>query len=204
MLIELVQNNADQRKIDEIVKLLNSGGVIVVPTDTIYAFAVSLKSKKGLNKLAKFKNVKLNQSEFSLICDDLSEIASYTKPMERSVFKLLKKTLPGPFTYILEASNYVAKLFATNKKEVGIRVPKHNITHQIVKSLQHPLVSSSVHDEDEIIKYSTDPKTIFEKHENEVDAVIDCGYGKNVASTVVDCRNEQIKIIRQGAGILPN
>ena len=204
MLIELVQNNPDQRKIDEIVKLLNSGGVIVVPTDTIYAFAVSLKSKKGLNKLAKFKNVKLNQSEFSLICDDLSEIASYTKPMERSVFKLLKKTLPGPFTYILEASNYVAKLFATNKKEVGIRVPKHNITHQIVKSLQHPLVSSSVHDEDEIIKYSTDPKTIFEKHENEVDAVIDCGYGKNVASTVVDCRNEQIKIIRQGAGILPN
>ena len=204
MLIELVQNNPDQRKIDEIVKLLNSGGVIVVPTDTIYAFAVSLKSKKGLNKLAKFKNVKLNQSEFSLICDDLSEIASYTKPMERSVFKLLKKTLPGPFTYILEASNYVAKLFGTNKKEVGIRVPKHNITHQIVKSLQHPLVSSSVHDEDEIIKYSTDPKTIFEKHENEVDAVIDCGYGKNVASTVVDCRNEQIKIIRQGAGILPN
>ena len=204
MLIELVQNNPDQRKIDEIVKLLNSGGVIVVPTDTIYAFAVSLKSKKGLNKLAKFKNVKLNQSEFSLICDDLSEIASYTKPMERSVFKLLKKTLPGPFTYILEASNYVAKLFATNKKEVGIRVPKHNITHQIVKSLQHPLVSSSVHDEDEIIKYSTDPKTIFEKHENEVDAVIDCGYGKNVASTVVDCRNEQIKIIRQGASILPN
>ena len=132
MLIELIQNNPDQRQIDEIVNLLNSGGVIVVPTDTIYAFAASLKSKKGLNKLAKFKNVKLNQSEFSLICDDLSEIASYTKPMERSIFKLLKKTLPGPFTYILEASNNVAKLFGTNKKEVGIRVPKHNITHQIV------------------------------------------------------------------------
>tara|TARA_B100001758_G_C18394672_1_gene605133 strand:+ start:914 stop:1528 length:615 start_codon:yes stop_codon:yes gene_type:complete len=203
MLIELVQNNPDQRQIDEIVNLLNSGGVIVVPTDTIYAFAASLKSKKGLNKLAKFKNVKLNQSEFSLICDDLSEIASYTKPMERSIFKLLKKTLPGPFTYILEASNNVAKLFGTNKKEVGIRVPKHNITHQIVKSLQHPLVSSSVHDEDEIIKYTTDPKTIFEKHENEVDAVIDCGYGKNVASTVVDCRGGEVEILRQGAGNLP-
>lgn len=203
MLIELVQNNPDQRQIDEIVNLLNSGGVIVVPTDTIYAFAASLKSKKGLNKLAKFKNVKLNQSEFSLICDDLSEIASYTKPMERSIFKLLKKTLPGPFTYILEASNNVAKLFGTNKKEVGIRVPNHNITHQIVKSLQHPLVSSSVHDEDEIIKYTTDPKTIFEKHENEVDAVIDCGYGKNVASTVVDCRGGEVEILRQGAGNLP-
>ena len=203
MLIELVQNNPDQRQIDEIVNLLNSGGVIVVPTDTIYAFAASLKSKKGLNKLAKFKNVKLNQSEFSLICDDLSEIASYTKPMERSIFKLLKKTLPGPFTYILEASNNVAKLFGTNKKEVGIRVPKHNITHQIVKSLQHPLVSSSVHDEDEIIQYTTDPKTIFEKHENEVDAVIDCGYGKNVASTVVDCRGGEVEILRQGAGNLP-
>ena len=203
MLIELVQNNPDQRQIDEIVNLLNSGGVIVVPTNTIYAFAASLKSKKGLNKLAKFKNVKLNQSEFSLICDDLSEIASYTKPMERSIFKLLKKTLPGPFTYILEASNNVAKLFGTNKKEVGIRVPKHNITHQIVKSLQHPLVSSSVHDEDEIIQYTTDPKTIFEKHENEVDAVIDCGYGKNVASTVVDCRGGEVEILRQGAGNLP-
>lgn len=203
MLIELVQNNPDQRQIDEIVNLLNSGGVIVVPTDTIYAFAASLKSKKGLNKLAKFKNVKLNQSEFSLICDDLSEIASYTKPMERSIFKLLKKTLPGPFTYILEASNNVAKLFGTNKKEVGIRVPNHNITHQIVKSLQHPLVSSSVHDEDEIIQYTTDPKTIFEKHENEVDAVIDCGYGKNVASTVVDCRGGEVEILRQGAGNLP-
>ena len=203
MLIELVQNNPDQRQIDEIVNLLNSGGVIVVPTDTIYAFAASLKSKKGLNKLAKFKNVKLNQSEFSLICDDLSEIASYTKPMERSIFKLLKKTLPGPFTYILEASNNVAKLFGTNKKEVGIRVPKHNITHQIVKSLQHPLVSSSVHDEDEIIQYTTDPKTIFEKHENEVDAVIDCGFGKNVASTVVDCRGGEVEILRQGAGNLP-
>ena len=203
MLIELVQNNPDQRQIDEIVNLLNSGAVIVVPTDTIYAFAASLKSKKGLNKLAKFKNVKLNQSEFSLICDDLSEIASYTKPMERSIFKLLKKTLPGPFTYILEASNNVAKLFGTNKKEVGIRVPNHNITNQIVKSLQHPLVSSSVHDEDEIIKYTTDPKTIFEKHENEVDAVIDCGYGKNVASTVVDCRGGEVEILRQGAGNLP-
>ena len=203
MLIELIQNNPDQRQIDEIVNLLNSGAVIVVPTDTIYAFAASLKSKKGLNKLAKFKNVKLNQSEFSLIYDDLSEIASYTKPMERSIFKLLKKTLPGPFTYILEASNNVAKLFGTNKKEVGIRVPNHNITHQIVKSLQHPLVSSSVHDEDEIIKYTTDPKTIFEKHENEVDAVIDCGYGKNVASTVVDCRGGEVEILRQGAGNLP-
>ncbi|MBM77930.1 MAG: threonylcarbamoyl-AMP synthase [Crocinitomicaceae bacterium] len=204
MLIELVQNNPDQRKIDEIVKLLNSGAVIVIPTDTIYAFAVSLQSKKGLSKLANFKKVKLKQSEFSLICNDLTGISTYTKPMERNVFKLLKKTLPGPFTYILEASNNVAKIFGSKKKEVGIRIPDHNITREIVKSLNHPLVSSSVHDDDKIIKYSTDPKTIFEKHENEVDAVIDCGYGKNVASTVVDCRNEQIKIIRQGAGILPN
>ena len=204
MLIELVQNNPDQRKIDEIVKLLNSGAVIVIPTDTIYAFAVSLQSKKGLSKLANFKKVKLKQSEFSLICNDLTGISTYTKPMDRSVFKLLKKTLPGPFTYILEASNHVAKLFGSNKKEVGIRIPDHSITRGIVQTLNHPLVSSSVHDDDKIIKYSTDPKTIFEKHENEVDAVIDCGYGKNVASTVVDCRNEQIKIIRQGAGILPN
>jgi len=181
---------------------LNHGGLIVVPTDTIYAFAASVKSKKGLEKLAKIKNVKLNKSEFSLICDDLSEISTYTKPIDRKVFRTMKNAFPGPYTFILNANNIIAKLFGTNKKEVGIRVPNHGFTRSLIKSLGHPLVSSSVHDDDEIIQYTTDPLTIFERHENDVDAVINCGYGKNVASTIVKCTDNNPIILRQGAGIL--
>ena len=200
MLIEIRPENPDQRQIDQIVSMLNNGGIIVVPTDTIYAFAASINSKKGLEKLAKIKNVKLKKSQFSLICHDLSEISTYTKPMDRKVFRTMKNAFPGPFTFILNATNHVAKLFGSNKKEVGIRVPNHGLTRAIVKSLGHPLVSSSVHDDDDIIKYTTDPLTIFERHENHVEAVIDCGYGNNVASTIIDCTTSEISILRQGAG----
>ncbi len=202
MLIDIFPDNPDQRKIDQVIDILNHGGLIVVPTDTIYAFAASVKSKKGLEKLAKIKNVKLNKSEFSLICDDLSEISTYTKPIDRKVFRTMKNAFPGPYTFILNANNNIAKLFGTNKKEVGIRVPDHGFTRSLIKSLGHPLVSSSVHDDDEIIQYTTDPLTIFERHENDVDAVINCGYGKNVASTIVKCTDNNPTILRQGAGIL--
>ena len=202
MLIDILPENPDQRKIDQLIDILNRGGLIVVPTDTIYAFAASVKSKKGLEKLAKIKNVKLNKSEFSLICDDLSEISTYTKPIDRKVFRTMKNAFPGPYTFILNANNTIAKLFGTNKKEVGIRVPNHGFTRSLIKSLGHPLVSSSVHDDDEIIQYTTDPLTIFERHENDVDAVINCGYGKNVASTIVKCTDNNPTILRQGAGIL--
>ena len=202
MLIDIFPDNPDQRKIDQVIDILNHGGLIVVPTDTIYAFAASVKSKKGLEKLAKIKNVKLNKSEFSLICDDLSEISTYTKPIDRKVFRTMKNAFPGPYTFILNANNNIAKLFGSNKKEVGIRVPDHGFTRFLIKSLGHPLVSSSVHDDDEIIQYTTDPLTIFERHENDVDAVINCGYGKNVASTIVKCTDNNPTILRQGAGIL--
>ena len=202
MLIDIFPDNPDQRKIDQVIDILNHGGLIVVPTDTIYAFAASVKSKKGLEKLAKIKNVKLNKSEFSLICDDLSEISTYTKPIDRKVFRTIKNAFPGPYTFILNANNNIAKLFGTNKKEVGIRVPDHGFTRSLIKSLGHPLVSSSVHDDDEIIQYTTDPLTIFERHENDVDAVINCGYGKNVASTIVKCTDDNPTILRQGAGVL--
>jgi tRNA threonylcarbamoyl adenosine modification protein (Sua5/YciO/YrdC/YwlC family) len=202
MLIDIIPENPDQRKIDEIINILSKGGLIVVPTDTIYAFAVSVKSKKGLEKLAKIKNVKLNKSEFSLICDDLSEISTYTKPIDRKVFRTMKNAFPGPYTFILNANNNISKLFGTNKKEVGIRVPDHGFTRSLIKSLGHPIVSSSVHDDDEIIQYTTDPLTIFERHENDVDAVINCGYGNNVASTIVKCTDDEAVILRQGAGKL--
>ena len=127
-------------------------------------------------------------------------ISNYTKPIERKVFRTMKNAFPGPFTFILNANNNIAKLFGTNKKEVGIRVPNHGFTRALINSLGHCLVSSSVHDDDEIIKYTTDPLTIFEKHENDVDAVINCGYGNNVASTIVDCTSDEPTILRQGAG----
>ena len=202
MLIDIYPDNPDQRKIDQLIQILNNGGLIVVPTDTIYAFAASINSKKGLERLAKIKNVKLKKSEFSLICDDLSDISNYTKPIERKVFRTMKNAFPGPFTFILNANNNIAKLFGTNKKEVGIRVPDHGFTRALINSLGHSLVSSSVNDDDEIIKYTTDPLTIFEKHENDVDAVINCGYGNNVASTIVDCTSDEPTILRQGAGII--
>ena len=200
MIIEVVAKNPDSRVIQKIIKILDNDGLIVIPTDTIYAFAVSINSKKALEKLAKIKNVKLKKANFSLICEDLKNVSLYTKPINRKIFRMMKSSLPGPFTFILKANNSVSKIFQTNKKEVGIRVPNHYFVKTLICEIGHPILCSSVNDEDKIIQYTTDPKTIFERHENEVDAVIDCGYGKNVASTVLDCTKEEPIIIRQGAG----
>jgi tRNA threonylcarbamoyl adenosine modification protein (Sua5/YciO/YrdC/YwlC family) len=202
MLIDVLSENPDLRVIHKIIDILNNDGLIVVPTDTIYAFATSINSKKGIERLAKIKNEKLKRSNFSLICKDLSNISKYTKPIDRKTFRTLKSTLPGPFTFILNANNSVSKIFQTNKKEIGIRVPDHKFLKTLVEELNHPLVCSSVNDEDHIIKYTTDPLAIFEKFEKNVDAVINYGYGKNVASTIIDLTSESPVLIRQGAGIL--
>lgn len=202
MLIDVLSENPDLRVIHKIIDILNNDGLIVVPTDTIYAFATSIKSKKGIERLAKIKNEKLKRSNFSLICKDLSNISKYTKPIDRKTFRTLKSTLPGPFTFILNANNSVSKIFQTNKKEIGIRVPDHKFIKTLVEELNHPLVCSSVNDEDHIIKYTTDPLAIFEKFEKNVDAVINYGYGKNVASTIIDLTSESPVLIRQGSGIL--
>lgn len=202
MLIDVLSKNPDLRVIHKIIDILNNDGLIVVPTDTIYAFATSINSKKGIERLAKIKNEKLKRNNFSLICKDLCNISKYTKPIDRKTFRTLKSTLPGPFTFILNANNSVSKIFQTNKKEIGIRVPDHKFIKTLVEELNHPLVCSSVNDEDHIIKYTTDPLAIFEKFENNVDAVINYGYGKNVASTIIDLTSESPVLIRQGAGIL--
>lgn len=202
MLIDVLSENPDLRVIHKIIDILNNDGLIVVPTDTIYAFAASIKSKKGIERLAKIKNEKVKRSNFSLICKDLSNISKYTKPIDRKTFRTLKSTLPGPFTFILNANNSVSKIFQTNKKEIGIRVPDHKFIKTLVEELNHPLVCSSVNDEDHIIKYTTDPLAIFEKFENNVDAVINYGYGKNVASTIIDLTSENPVLVRQGAGVL--
>ena len=200
MIIELFDNNPDQRKISKIVEVLQKGGIVVFPTDTVYSFGCSLKNKKGLEKLARLKGEKLSKANFSLICYDLSNIADYTKPMERKVYKAINKALPGPYTFILNASNEVPKLFGNKKKEIGIRIPNNNITRQIVLKLCSPLAVTSVHDEDEIVDYTTDPVAIFEKHENDVDIVIAAGFGNNVPSTVLDCTSGDIVVVREGIG----
>ena len=200
MIIEVVSENHDLRTIIKIINILENDGLIVIPTDTIYAFAVSYKSKKAIRRLAAIKNVKLNKANFSLICKDISHISSFSNSIDRNIFRMMNSSLPGPFTFILKANNSVSKIFENKKKEVGIRVPNHNFVKNLVNELGYPLICSSVNDDDKIIQYTTDPKTIFERHENEVDAVIDCGYGSNVASTVVDCTKGEPIIVRQGAG----
>jgi tRNA threonylcarbamoyl adenosine modification protein (Sua5/YciO/YrdC/YwlC family) len=202
MLINVVAKDPDLRVIQKIIKILNNDGLIVIPTDTIYAFATSMKSKKGLEKLDNIKKTKLKKANFSLICQNLKEISRYTKPFDRKTFKILKTALPGPFTFILNANNNVSKIFNSNKKEIGVRIPNHRFIRTLIEELKHPLICSSVNDEDEIVKYTTDPLIIFENHENNVDAVIDYGYGNNVASTIVDCRSDELVLIRQGAGEL--
>lgn len=200
MFIELFPYNIDHRKIVELVDVLKKGGVLVVPTDSVYSFACDLNSKAGMEKLAALKNVKLSKARFSLVCSDLTNISEYTKPLERKVYKALNKALPGPYTFILNASNQIPKLFGNKRKEIGIRVPDNEVVLEITRTLGNPLVVASIHDEDEILEYSADPMAIFERFENKVDAVVDAGYGNLEPSTIIDCTSGEIEVVREGIG----
>ena len=200
MLLAIHPDNPDSRKIQEVVNCLRKGGIIIYPTDTIYSIGCDLKNKKAIEKVAKLKGLKLRKAQFSLICYDLSAVGDYSKQFGRNVFKAMNKALPGPYTFILNASNKVPKLFDTNKKEIGIRIPDNNIARQIVFELGNPIIATSVHDDDDVLEYTTDPELIFEKYKNQVDLVINGGYGKNNPSTVVDCTSEEIIVLREGIG----
>ncbi len=200
MLIEIRSTSIDQRKVDDVLNTLRRGGIIVIPTDTVYSFACDLYQKKALEKLARLKGTKLKKANFSLVCYDLSSLSDYTKPISRSVYKAMNKSLPGPFTFILEANNKVPKLFNSNKREVGIRIPDNEIAREITRQLGNPLAVTSVHDEDEILDYTSDPYEIFERFEGEVDLVIDGGLGTLEPSTVVSCLDDHIEVIREGLG----
>lgn len=202
MLVELNKDNPDQRVIDEAVEILQNGGIIIYPTDTVYAFGCSLMNKKAIEQLAKLKGVKLKKANFSLICHDLSNISEHTKYMDRPTYKILNKNLPGPFTFILKASSKIPKLFETNRKTVGIRIPDAEIVRAIVQGLGNPLVTTSLHDDDEIVDYTTDPYEIAQVWENRVDMIIDGGFGNNEPSTVVDLSDGDVEIVRQGIGEL--
>lgn len=202
MLIRLYNENPNFNEILKIVEILRNGGIIIYPTDTIYGIGCDSTKPKAVERLSRVKNVKPGRSDFSFIFYDLSHISDYCKPIPNSIFKLIKKNLPGPFTFILNANNNIPKLFKSSKKSIGIRVPDNNIIREIVKELGNPILSTSVHDEDEIIEYITDPELIHEKYGDQVDLVIDGGYGDNRPSTVLDCTSGEPLLLRIGKGVL--
>lgn len=200
MLIKIYEDNPNAKAIAQAVDILKKGGVIIYPTDTVYGIGCDITNHKAIERVCQIRGLNPDKSNLSFICYDLTEISSFTKPFDTTVFRVLKKALPGPFTFIFNASGQVPKLLSSKKKTVGIRVPNNNIVREIVKELGNPIITSSIHDEDEIIEYSTDPELIHEKYEELVDLVIDGGYGDNVASTVIDVTSGDFEVIREGKG----
>jgi len=200
MLLSIHPDNPDKRKIDQVIKVLKKGGVIIYPTDTVYSMACDLNNRKAVERMAQIKGIKIEKANFSLICHDLSNISDYTVQFGNNIYKMMKRALPGPYTFILDANNSVPKLFKSKKKTIGIRVPDNNIAQTLAKELGNPLISTSVHDDDEILEYITDPELIHEKYAHLLDLVIDGGYGQNEASTIIDCTGNDIEVIREGIG----
>lgn len=200
--IKLYEKGTDMRKIEQIVSVLRNGGVIIYPTDTVYGIGCDIHNARAVERICQIKGIKPNKNNFSFICHDLSNIADYGK-VSTAAFKLMKKYVPGPFTFILEGNNKVPKVLSQSKKTVCIRIPDNAIPRIIVQELGNPIITTSLHDDDDdILEYFTDPELIFEKFQNVVDIVIDGGYGKNIPSTIVDATNDNFEIIRQGVGIL--
>ena len=202
MLIRLYSENPNQKNIRKIVDLLENGGIIIYPTDTVYAMGCDIRATKAIEKIARFKGLNPKNPELSLIFHDMSQLSEYTIIRDNTIFKLLKRNLPGPFTFIVQANNQIPKLFKNKKKTVGIRIPDNNLILELVRELGRPIITTSIHDQDEVIEYTTDPELIYEKFRDFTDAVIDGGFGKNEASTIVDCTGEEIEIVRQGLGVL--
>ncbi len=200
MLLKIYPENPNPKAVNTVVECLQDGGTVIYPTDTIYGIGCDIFKPKSIEKVISIIGEKKKKNALTFICHDLSNLADYTKPLDNSVFKTMKRVLPGPFTFILEANNSVPKLLQSTKKTIGIRIPDNNIIREIVRQLGHPILSSSVKDDDEVIEYTTDPELIYERYGDMVDIVIDGGYGDNVPSTVVDCTGGELEIIREGKG----
>ncbi|MDQ4140689.1 MAG: L-threonylcarbamoyladenylate synthase [Bacteroidota bacterium] len=200
--LKIHPDNPPMSKIMQVVEILRKGGIVIYPTDTIYGMGCDLHNARALERLCQLKGIKPDKANLSFICADLTHISDYARNISTSVYKVMKKALPGPFTFVLEASGKVPRLGGIRKKTVGIRVPDNQIPLSIVRELGNPIISTSIHDDDEIIEYATDPELIFEKFRHLVDAVVDGGYGNNVPSTVVNCEDDQFEVLRQGAGII--
>lgn len=202
MLVKIYPENPNPREVQKVVEVLRSGGLVIYPTDTVYGLGCDVNNARAVERIAQIKGLNLKKDHLSFVCHDMSHLSLYTKALDNHVFKLLKKHLPGPFTFILPASNNVPKLFKNNKKTIGFRVPDNPIILEIVRELGNPVLSTSIKDEDEVIEYTTDPELIHEKYGDLVDLVIDGGYGGNEGSTIVDCTDYPFEVVRQGKGIL--
>lgn len=199
--IKLYEENPNPRDVKRAIDIVRDGGLIIYPSDTVYALGCDITNNRALEKVANIKNVKLAKANFSFVCEDLSNLSDYVKQIDSATFKILKRALPGPYTFILPGNNNLPTVFK-KKKEVGIRVPDNNITRALIRELGNPIISTSIKDEDEVIEYTTDPELIYEKWMNIVDVVIDGGYGDNVPSTVIDLTEGEPVLIREGKGSL--
>lgn len=198
-IIKIYEDKPNEAAIAKVVKVLKDGGLVIYPTDTVYGLGCDITNSRALEKIAKIKGVKLEKANFSFICHDLSNLSDYVKQIDTSTFKLLKRALPGPYTFILPGNNNLPKEFK-KKTTVGIRIPANSIALEIVRQLGNPIVSTSIRDEDEVIEYTTDPELIFEKWQNLVDMVIDGGYGDNIGSTIIDLSGDEPIVVREGKG----
>jgi len=202
MLLRIYPDNPDAKRIRMVADALEAGSIIIYPTDTVYAMGCDIKANKSIEKIAQFKGLNPFNPDMSLIFHDMSQLSEYTVIRDNNLFKLLKRNLPGPFTFIVKANNQIPRMFKNRKKTVGIRIPDNNIILEIVRELGRPVITTSVHDPDEILEYTTDPELIHEKYSHFADIVIDGGYGRNEASTIIDCTGNEPVIIRQGPGIV--
>lgn len=202
MLLKIYPENPNPRYIKTVVECLNDGGIIIYPTDTIYGLGCDIFNSKSVEKIARLKGIKAEKANFSFICHNISQVSEFTIPLDNFIFKFMKKELPGPFTFIFNSNNKTPKLIKSKRKTIGIRIPDNLISTEIVKELGRPIVSTSLHDDDEIIEYPTDPELIYEKYKDLVDIVIDGGFGSNIPSTIIDCTNNDLNILRQGKGIV--
>jgi tRNA threonylcarbamoyl adenosine modification protein (Sua5/YciO/YrdC/YwlC family) len=202
MLLKIYSDSPAPRHVKPVVDAFNRGDLVIFPTDTIYGLGCGIKHIKAVNKISLIKGKKKNQANFSMLISNMSMLADFTKPIENHIFRLMRKNLPGPFTFILNASSNIPKIFQSKKKTIGIRIPDNNIIKTIIDELGTPIITTSIRDEDEIVEYTTDPELIHEKYSDMVDIVIDGGYGSNEASTIVDCTSGEPIIVRQGKGLL--
>lgn len=200
-LIKIYEDNPNPKDVKKVVDVLKNGGIVIYPSDTVYALGCDITNNRALERVAQLKGVKLEKANFSFVCEDLSNLSDYVKQIDTATFKILKRALPGPYTFILPGNNNLPSVFK-KKKEVGIRVPDNAITQALIRGLGNPIISTSIKDEDEVIEYTTDPELIFEKWEKLVDVVVDGGYGGNIASTVIDLTSGEPQLIREGKGSL--
>lgn len=199
-LIQIHPDNPNPRNVKTVLECLRDGGIIIYPTDTVYGMGCDPKQSKAFDRLAQIKGIKREKADFSLICHDLKQLSDYARPIGNDVFRIMKRLLPGPYTFILEANNNVPKLFQSKKRTVGIRVPDNNVITTIVREYGQPLANTSIHDDSTLLEYITDPELIFERYEKLVDIVIDGGYGHNEGSTIIDCSGDELVLVRQGKG----